>query len=190
VFEEVTPSAAQIDKDHVLVSPSAEAMPDADVPRLSAVASRWRSLAAEVPGMEPQMVVLVDLQSRTEPFLVQQLNCMLAEAGLAPVAYVSHLFGTMRARHTPEAQRKAMEEVAVQFCKKFGDEEMEVVAKQWRVLMDWRAKRVAFAHPLLGNSLNKDSLLELEQAVGTDANYASLKAAAHAMIEAAKKLLQ
>ena len=136
------------------------------------------------------MVVLVDLQSRTEEHMCLQLNKMLDAAGLPPVAFVSHLFGAMRARFTPEDQRQAMQQVATSFCNQFGQEVVEAVAQQWGILMEWRAKRVAFAHPLLGDGLNKGSLEELEAAVESDAAFAPVKAAAHVMMAAAKQLLQ
>lgn len=162
---------------------------DAEVPMLAADANKWRSLATNAPGMEPHMVVLVDLHSRTEEHLCLQLNNMLDDEGLPPVAFVSHLFRAMRARCIPEDQRQVMQYVAMLFCDKFGHEVVEVVSQQWAVLMEWRAKHVAFAHPLIGNGLNKDSLEALEAAVEKDTLFAPVRAAAHVMLAAAHVLV-
>ncbi|KXZ42304.1 hypothetical protein GPECTOR_164g146 [Gonium pectorale] len=95
----------------------------------------------------------------------------------------------MRAKSTLPDVRTAMEDVAARFFEKFGGSKTEVIEKQWREVMAWRAKRVAFAHPLLGDSLNQDSLAALEQTVASDGIYKPVQCAARTMIEAAKLLL-
>jgi len=190
VFEEIQPNTANIKSHHVLLSAGQDAVKDEDVPDLAADAYRWRSLAADVPGVEPHMVLLVDLHSRVEEHMCLQMNKMLIAEGLRPLPFVSHLFLALGAASASAHKLAAMQKVATAFCEQFGHALVGDVIQQWGTLMEWRAKRVAFAHPLSGPGLNKDSLHQIEQAVDVDPVFTPVQHAAHVIVAAAKQLLQ
>lgn len=188
VFEEIDSAKANIKSDHVVLSAGPDAVPDKDVPGLAADAKRWRSLADVVPGVEPHMLLLVDLHGHVEEHMCRQLNKRLITEGLKPVPFVSHLFLLLEAPSTKTHKRQAMQKVAAAFCDEFGHAVVEAVTRQWDTLMEWRAKRVAFAHPL--SCLNADSLRDIEMAVGSDPVFSPVQDAAHVLLAAAQQLLQ
>lgn len=102
------------------MSAASDAPLDADVPGLLRDASSWRSLAADVPGMQPQMVFAADLLSKTDPALSVQLSAALEAVGLEGVAHVSQLFSRLKSRYLSDAEHTALQDVAQQFFSQMG----------------------------------------------------------------------
>lgn len=183
-------SKPDIRKHHLLMCAPAYAVSDARVPLLAADAARWRALSCNVSGMQPEMVAVADLLNCTDEYMTSQLNDFLDSEGVSSVAHVSQLFSRIKSKFTSPAEAAALRSGGAMFFDKFGVVLAEV-EQQWDLAMKWRSKRVAFAHPLLGTDggINKQRLVDLEAAIGTQPGFAQVKLAAGAMIRAANQLM-
>lgn len=149
VFEELTGgSQPNISRNHLLLCSDEAAVPDANVPALKADAASWRALSSHVPGMQHEMVQLADLILCTDEVMTVELNELLDREGASAVAHVSQLFSRIRSRHTTPAEADALRAAGTKFFEQYGVA-LADVGQQWELVMKWRSKRVAFAHPLL-----------------------------------------
>lgn len=85
VYENIEPTAADIQQDYVVLARSARAVSDADAPSLVPAASDWEYIAAEVPGFTREMMNVADLLYKAEPALVDNIFNNIADGlGLQP----------------------------------------------------------------------------------------------------------
>ena len=184
VFEELS-GRPQINRHHVLTSAPPDAPCDEAVPTLLTDARKWQAVVEDVPGMQPQMVLIADLLGQTDSTLALQLSRKLEDEGLEGVSHVSMIFSRLRSKFLSRAEAESLLRVGTNFFAQLGTS-LAAMAEQWPRVMEWRAKRIMFAHPLTANGLNMTKLQVLEDALDADPVFVPVKEAALVMLKAAR----
>jgi hypothetical protein len=155
---------------------------------------KWRSSGGKlVPGLEPEMMVMADLLDRADTLMTEDLSRLLDNAQLDPLNHVSELFNRLRSCKTSVSERQELTAAATKYFQQLGLQ-LDVAAMQWTTLMQWRRKRIAFAHPLYangqGHAVDLDKLDALATAVETQPAYIKVKDTAGVMVKVLKEAVE
>ena len=181
-YEQIDPSAANIDKDHVVVYNTA-GVSDADVPLLAASAFDWNYIAAESPGFTPQMLNVADLLYKTGFELVSRLNAIMEPAGLTQVSHVSEAISRANTIFISVAEKDALELALDTFFTEIAGDHALESRQQWHICINWMRTRLAVAHPLsCSNPSNRTQRLrQVHHAIQHEEEYELVREAAMAM---------
>ena len=184
-LQPISGTAPVITRDHVLLSAPPGAPNDEAVPSLATDAADWRALAADVPGMRPEMVIVADLLGKLDTRMAISISKSMDAVGLGGVSHVSDLFYRLRSKHIAMAERMELHTVAKAYFEQY-NVSVEEVGQQWvEEVMDWVRQRSAFAHPL-GRPIDTAKLVALKAAVGTQPEFVRVKTAVNVMIQEAE----
>lgn len=76
-----------------------------------------------------------------------QLSRKLEDEGLEGVSHLSTIFSRLQNKFLSRMEVDALHAVGTNFFSQLGTS-LEAMAEQWPRVMEWRAKRIMFAHPL------------------------------------------
>lgn len=188
IFKELQPGEKPVeDQNHVIVHSSAK-ISDVDVPALAAAAGNWNALS-QVPGMSSEMVLLADLQSKTEYFIVKDLNKKLEAEGFGRVDFVSNAVYRLRNKGYSQEYRDELRTLLEGFFSALMDsvEKGKAVVQEWPTVMEWRQQRCAFAHPL-GDPIDKQKLACLKDNVSNSDAFKDVRSTASLLVKVAESL--
>ena len=173
---------ADVNQHHILV----EAVEGADMPALQQDAASWCAMGGNaVPGrLVPEMVLMTDLLDRADGPMAEELSREVEANEVDPFDHMSEFFGRLR-KKTPIGECNKLVEIGAAFFGRF-NEQLDVVAALWPLLLKWRHRRVLFAHPQLGNStlvVDPQLLCALAGAITTQPVYGPVKDAAAVLVK-------
>ncbi|KXZ46696.1 hypothetical protein GPECTOR_41g660 [Gonium pectorale] len=192
VFEAL-PAAPEITRNHVIIYKDAEHS-DVDAPSASEDAGKWRRLC-ETHGPEAQpaeVLQLAELLYKAEVVLVKELNLLLADAQLQTVDHVSEAVRKLGNKYISSAEKAELSSILIAaFSQLTGSaDDAEAAIQQWPEVMDWHRRRVAFAHPLGNNTMDKSKLGNLKAQVALQEVYKPVRSAAKVLIAAAERVIE
>ncbi|EFJ48642.1 hypothetical protein VOLCADRAFT_120867 [Volvox carteri f. nagariensis] len=194
VFEALPAGTApEITRNHVIVYKNAQHS-DVDAPSTSEDARKWRKLC-ETAGPEPQpgeLLQLADLLYKAEVVLVDELNSLLAEAGLRTIDHVAEAVRKLGDKYISFAEKDELTTILVAaFSRLTGSaDDAKAAIAQWPEVMDWHRRRVAFAHPLGNKTIDKSKLGKLKAQVAVEEVYTPVRSAAKVLIAAAERVTE
>ena len=155
IYEEVKGEDVKTDRDHVLVYHGQNTVADSDVPGLVNKAVRWDSITRSVPGFSEEMLIIADLMYNADYTLTRKLNRYLVEEGVGRVDHVSQAINRSENQFIRKKEKQALLKALQRFFSSFGvNVPMNTLVNQWSTCRDWQRRRVSFAHPLDGSSLD------------------------------------
>ena len=187
MYDKIDADAADTQEGHSILTPSAPGSVS-DVLAVALAASDLQHIAAKVPGFTREMMNVADLLYTAEYAMVQQLNNIVSNLGLAPSSHISDAIGRANSIFIAVAERDALQSALDQFFVVFAGDKAQQCRSQWSTCVSWTRQRLSVAHPralyAVGDAASlAERLRQLYAAIQHEPAYADVRETATVLTE-------